>query len=94
MRFVCLSVSLSDVTTYDDDDDDDDSNSCITFLLRTANRVGEDSYCRGGIVHTRFGCSRALFVPPESPTALWQFRVSTSNSPSGRLWPQTNTLPH
>ena len=24
MRFVCLSVSLSDVTTYDDDDDDDD----------------------------------------------------------------------
>ena len=68
--------------------------SRITFLLRTANRVGEDSYCRGGIVHTRFGCSRALFVPPESPTALWQFRVSTSNSPSGRLWPQTNTLPH
>jgi len=24
VRFVCLSVSLSDVTTYDDDDDDDD----------------------------------------------------------------------
>ena len=27
----------------------------ITSLLRTANQVGEDSYCRGGIVHIRFG---------------------------------------
>ena len=65
--------------------------SRITFLLRTANRVGEDSYCRGGIVHTRFGCSRALFVPPESSTALWRFRASTSNSPSGRTWLHTHT---
>ena len=85
MRFVCLSVSLSDVTTYDDDDDDD-SNSCITLHVRIANRVVIGSCCRGGIVHTRVGCSCALLVRPDSPKALWRFRVSTSNSPSGRSW--------
>ena len=62
-----------------------------TFHLRIANRVGEDSCCRGGIVNTRCGCSRALFVRPNSPTALWRFRASTSNSLSGRSWPHTNT---
>ena len=94
MRFVCLSVSLSDVTTYDDDDDDDDdSNSCITLLLRIANQVVMDSRCRGGIVHIRDVCSRAPSVPPERSKALWRFRVSTSNSPSGRSWlhPYTHT---
>ena len=85
MRFVCLSVSLSDVTTYDDDDDDD-SNSCITLHVRIANRVVIGSCCRGGIVNTRVGRSCALLVPPDSPKALWRFRVSTSNSPSGRSW--------
>ena len=30
--------------------------SRITFLLRIANRVGEDSCCRGGIVNIRGGC--------------------------------------
>ena len=63
----------------------------ITSLLRKINRVGEDSRCRGGIVHTRFGCSRALLVRPLRPTALWRFRASTSNSPSSRTWPHTNT---
>jgi hypothetical protein len=56
----------------------------ITLHLRIANQVGEDSCCRGGSVHSRFGCSRARSVPPYSPKALWRFRVSTSNSPSGR----------
>ena len=28
----------------------------ITSNLRIANRVGEDSCCRGGIVNIRFGC--------------------------------------
>ena len=63
----------------------------VTLHPRTANQVGEDSRCRGGIVNIRVGFSRALFVRPESPKALWRFRVSTSNSPSGRSWPQTYT---
>ena len=53
---------------------------CAVFHLRIANRMVKDSYCRGGIVHIRVGCSRALFVRRESPKALWRFRVSTSNS--------------
>ena len=36
-------------------------------------------------------CSRALLVRPYSPKALWRFRVSTSNSLSGRSWPHTHT---
>ena len=64
---------------------------CVKFLLRIANRVGEDSRCRGGIVHIRGGCSCARSVPPKSPKALWRFRVSTSNSPSGRSRLHTNT---
>ena len=91
MRFVCLSVSLSVITTDDNDYDDDDSNSCITLHVRIANRVVMGSCCRGGIVHIRVGCSRALIVRRESSTALWRFRASTSNSSSGRTWPQTNT---
>ena len=74
---MCLSVSLSDVTTYDDDDDDDDdSNSCITLHVRIANRVVIGSCCRGGIVNTRVGRSCALLVPPDSPKALSLLRVS------------------
>ena len=92
MRFVCLSVSLSDVTTYDDDDDDDDdSNSCITLHVRIANPMVMGSCCRGGIVHIRGGCSCALLERRPRPKALWRFRASTSNSPSGRTWPHTNT---
>jgi hypothetical protein len=79
-------VSLSDVTTYDDDDDDDDSNSCITLHVRIANQVVMGSCCRGGIVHTRCVCSCELLERTNSPTALWRFRASTSNSPSGRSW--------
>ena len=59
-------------------------NACVKFRFRIANRVGEDSCCRGGIVHIRSVCSRALLVTLLCPTALWRFRVSTSNSPSGR----------
>ena len=51
---------------------------------RTTSLLGEDSYYRGGIVHIRVGCSCALLVRPQSPKALWRFRASTSNSPSGR----------
>ena len=63
----------------------------VTLRLRTTSLLGEDSCCRGGIVHIRGGCSRALLVRPNSSTALWRFRVSTSNSPSGRSWPPTHT---
>ena len=56
----------------------------VTLHLRIANHLVMDSCCRGGIVNIRGGCSRALFVPPKSPTALWRFRASTSNSLSGR----------
>ena len=62
--------------------------NCVT-LLRVrfiANSVGEDSCCRGGIVNIRFGCSCERLVRPNSSTALWRFRVSTSNSPSSRSW--------
>jgi hypothetical protein len=85
VRFVYLSVSLSDVTTYDDDDDDDDSNSCITLHVRIANQMVMGSCCRGGIVHIRFGCSCERGIRSNSPTALWRFRASTSNSLSGRF---------
>ena len=63
----------------------------VKFRLRIANCVEEDSYCRGGIVHIRGGCSRALFERRRRPKALWRFRVSTSNSPSGLLWLHTHT---
>ena len=63
----------------------------VTLPPRIANRVGEDSYCRGGIVHSRDVCSRALFVRRPRPKGLWRFRASTSNSRSGRTWPQTYT---
>ena len=59
--------------------------------LRIANEVVMDSCCRGGIVNTRYVCSRALLVRPESPTAPWRFRASTSNSLSGRSWPHFHT---
>jgi len=64
---------------------------CVTLHARIANGVVEDSYCRGGIVNTWCGCSHARSVRPKSPTALWRFRVSTSNSPSGRSRPQNDT---
>ena len=38
--------------------------------IRIANQVGEDSYCRGGIVHIRFGCSRERGIRSNSPKAL------------------------
>ena len=60
----------------------------VTRRFRIANHMVMDSCCRGGIVDTRGGCSRALFVPPKSPKALWRFRASTSSSLSGRAWPQ------
>ena len=68
-----------------------DFNSCVALLVRIANRLVTDSCCRGGIVHIRGGCSCALFVRPQSPKALWRFRVSTSNSRSDRSRLQTYT---
>ena len=63
----------------------------VTLHLRIANHLVMDSYCRGGIVHIRVGCSCVRSIRPESSTALWRFRVSTSNSPTGRSWPPTHT---
>ena len=56
------------------------SAMCIVLHLCKTNQMVMDSCCRGGIVRSRFGFSRALLVRPESSTALWRFRVSTSNS--------------
>ena len=39
---------------------------CVKFLLRETNRLGEDSRCRGGIVHTRGGCSRSRSIQTHS----------------------------
>ena len=52
----------------------------ITLHLRIANRVGEDSRCRGSIVHIRGGSSCELLERRSRPKALWRFRASTSNS--------------
>ena len=54
--------------------------------LCTTNQVGEDSYCRGGILNIRFGCCCVRISRRPRPTALWRFRASTSNSPSGLSW--------
>jgi len=66
-------------------------NACVKFHFRIANLVGEDSCCRGGIVHIRFGCSRALLVRRHCSKALWRFRARTSSSLIGRAWPHTYT---
>ena len=61
-----------------------DFKSCVALHVRIANHLVMGSRCRGGIVHIRGVCSRALLVRPNSPKALWRFRVSTANSPSDR----------
>ena len=63
----------------------------VVLHARIANRVVEGSCCRGGIVNTRGVCSRERLVRRDSPKALWRFRVSTSNSPSGLSRLHTNT---
>ena len=63
----------------------------VTPRARIANHLVKGSRCRGGIVNIRVGFSRARSVPPKSSTALWRFRVSTSNSPSGRSRLHSNT---
>jgi len=64
---------------------------CITFHLRETSLLGEDSRCRGSIVNIRVGCSCAHLVRPNSSTALWRFRASTSNSLIGRKLPHPDT---
>ena len=64
----------------------------VTLHLRKTSLLGEGSRCRGGIVNTRCVRCCALLERPNSSTALWRFRVSTSNSPSGHTWPHYNTL--
>ena len=66
----------------------------VVLRLRIANQVVMDSRCRGGIVNSRCGCSSALVERRDSPKALWRFRVSTSNSPSGRTWLHPYTQIH
>ena len=63
----------------------------VVLHARIANRVVEGSCCRGGIVNTRVGCSRARSVRRKSPKALWRFRVSTSNSLIDRSGLQPHT---
>ena len=63
----------------------------VTLHLRKTSLLGEGSRCRGGIVNTRCVRCCALLERPNSSTALWRFRVSTSNSPSGHTWPHYNT---
>ena len=79
------------VYVYDDDDDDAIILERVTLRVRIANWTGEDSRCRGGIVHIPFGFYCARRIRSNRPTALWRFRASTSNSPSGRTWPPTDT---
>ncbi len=62
----------------------------VVLHARIANRVVEGSCCRGGIVNTRGGCSCALLVRRPRPKTLWRFRVSTSNSLSGRSRPHAH----
>ena len=52
--------------------------NCVTLLrVRIANPMVMDSYCRGGIVCVRFGCSRVRpEYGPRVTKALWRFRVS------------------
>ena len=69
MSFYCAFLSLSDVTSFilmmmmmi---------RTCAILHIRIANHLVMDSCCRGGIVHTRCGCSCALLVRPYSPKAL------------------------
>ena len=61
----------------------------VTRRFRIANHMVMDSCCRGGIVDTRGGCSCVRSIRSNRPTALWRFRASTSNSPSGWLQPHT-----
>ena len=68
-----------------------DFKSCVTLLLRIANHMVMDSYCRGGIVNTRVGCSFVPRIRPKSSKALWRFRTSTSNSPIDLFRPHTHT---
>ena len=90
--FYCAFLSLSDVTSFilmmmmiw----------TCAILHLRIANRLVMGSCCRGGIVRIRGGCSRARSVWRPRPKALWRFRASTSNSPSGRTWLHPYTQIH
>ena len=79
------------VYVYDDDDDDAIIPERVTLRVRIANHMVMDSCCRGGIVNIRVDFSRARSARRQSSTALWRFRASTSNSPSGRSWPPTDT---
>jgi len=62
-----------------------------TLRARIANLLVTGSRCRGGIVNIRVGCTRALIVQRNYPTALWRFRARTSNSPSDHSRPQQDT---
>ena len=79
------------VYVYDDDDDDAIILERVTLRVRIANWTGEDSFCRGGIVHIRGGCSCVRRIRSNRPTALWRFRASTSNSLTGLFWLHART---
>ena len=76
------------VYVYDDDDDDAIILARVTLRVRIANRIGRGQllsrrYC----THSGWLFSCASHTASYGPKALWRFRVSTSNSPSGRTWP-------
>ena len=89
--FYCAFLSLSDVTSFILMMMMMMIRTCAILHIRIDNHLVMDSCCRGGIVHTRCGCSCALLVRPYSPTALWRFRASTSNSPIDLFQPHTHT---
>ena len=59
---------------YDDDDDDEDDNddvlACVVLRPRIANRLVDDSYCRGGIVNLRVFVEAAFATASLSQGAL------------------------
>ena len=82
--YICVYAKLWLLLSFLDD---------VTLRARQfANWVVLDSCCRGGSVHIWVVRCRTLFVRPERRSnALWRFRASTSNSPSGRSWPHPRT---
>ena len=92
--FICLSAYIRVFRAFENGSsflvffllmsDTCDFKSCVALHVRIANLLVMGSCCRGGIVNTRGGFSCKRFVPPNSSKALWRFRASISNSPSGR----------
>ena len=82
--FYCAFLSLSDVTSFILMMMMMMIRTCAILHIRIANHLVMDSCCRGGIVRIRGNRCSARLIRRTRSTALWRFRASTSNSPSGR----------